>query len=115
MNKRQLIAAAARRSSLTQGHVRSALEAIVEVIAGALAEGDHVTVSGFGRFDAQQYPGRKLHRFDGKGHYQVASRRVPVFRSSLALRRRIRDEGSGNNTRRPDGHTPPNSSYEEKT
>ena len=35
MNKRQLIAAASRRSSLTQGQTREALEAILEVIAGA--------------------------------------------------------------------------------
>ena len=105
MNKRQLIAAAARRSLLTQGQVRGALEAVLAVIAGALAEGDHVTVSGFGRFDAQLYPGRKLHRFDGKGHYMVDSRRVPFFRSSLALRRRIREGGSGENTQRPDGQT----------
>ncbi len=67
MNKRQLIAAAARRSSLTQGQTREALEAILEVIAHALADGDHVTISGFGRFDVQQYAGRKLRRFDGAG------------------------------------------------
>ena len=113
MNKRQLIAAAARRSLLTQGQVRGALEAVLAVIAGALAEGDHVTVSGFGRFDAQQYPGRKLHRFDGKGHYQVASRRVPVFRSSLALRRRIKQAGSGESSGHPDGCTDPD--QKEKT
>ena len=90
MNKRQLIAAAARRSSLTQGQVRGALEAIQEVITRALADGDHVTISGFGRFDVQQYAGRKLRRFDGEGHYQVKDRRVPVFRSSELLRQRLR-------------------------
>ena len=90
MNKRQLIAAAARRSSLTQGQVRGALEAIQEVITRALADGDHVTISGFGRFDVQQYAGRKLRRFDGEGDYQVKDRRVPVFRSSELLRQRLR-------------------------
>ena len=90
MNKRQLIAAAARRSSLTQGQVRGALEAIQEVITRALADGDHVTISGFGRFDVQQYAGRKLRRFDGEGHYEVKDRQVPVFRSSKLLRQRMR-------------------------
>ena len=92
MNKRQLIAASARRSRLTQGETREALEAILEVIAGALAEGDHVTISGFGRFDLQQYAGRKLHRFDSPGHYDVEGRQVPVFRSSELLRRQLREE-----------------------
>jgi nucleoid DNA-binding protein len=94
VNKRQLIAAASRRSSLTQGQTRQALEAILEVIAGALAEGDHVTISGFGRFDLQQYAGRKLHRFDGPGHYRISNRRVPVFRSSELLRQRLRRRDS---------------------
>ena len=90
MNKRQLIAAAARQSSLTQGQVREALEAIQEVIARALADSDHVIISGLGRFDVQQYAGRKLRRFDGEGYYEVKDRRVPVFRSSKLLRRRLR-------------------------
>ena len=94
MNKRQLIAAAARQSSLTQGQVREALEAIQEVITRALADGEHVTISGFGRFDVQQYAGRKLRRFDGEGHYEVKDRRMPVFRSSKLLRQRLRRNDS---------------------
>lgn len=90
MNKCQLIAAASRRSSLTQRQTREALEAILEVIADVLAEGEPVTISGFGRFDVGRYAGRKLHRFDGPGHYLVDDRRVPVFRSSERLRQRLR-------------------------
>ena len=94
MNKRQLIAAAARRSSLTQILTREALEAILVVIARSLADDDHVTISSFGRFDVQQYAGRKLRRFDGAGHYEVEDRRVPVFRASRLLRRKLRRRGS---------------------
>jgi nucleoid DNA-binding protein len=94
VNKRQLIAAAARRSSLTQGQVREALEAIQEVIIRALADGDYVIISGFGRFDVQQYAGRKLRRFDGEGHYEVEDRWVPVFRSSKLLRQILRRDNS---------------------
>ena len=90
MNKRQLIAAAARRSSLTQGQVGEALAALLAVISEALAGGDRVTISGFGRFDVQRYRGRKLRCFDGQGHYEVPSRPVPIFRSSKRLRERVR-------------------------
>jgi DNA-binding protein HU-beta len=94
VNKRQLIAAAARRSSLTQVQTREALEAILMVIAQSLADGGHVTISGFGRFDVQQYAGRRLRRFNGEGHYEVEDRRVPVFRSSKLLRQRLRRKDS---------------------
>jgi integration host factor subunit beta len=92
MNRRQLVAAAARRTSLTQRQMREALDAVLETIAGALAAGDHVALSDLGRFQHQQYPGRRLRRFDGDGHYTVADRTVPVFKSSAALRRRLREE-----------------------
>ena len=92
MNKRQLITAAARRSSLTQGQVREALEAVLDVITEALRDGEHVTISGFGRFDVQGYPARTLQRFDGAGRYRVESRPVPVFRSSKLLRQKVRGE-----------------------
>jgi DNA-binding protein HU-beta len=92
MNKRQLIVAAAQRTSLTQRQTREALEAILEAISRALASGDHVTISRFGRFDTQHYPSRRLHCFDGRGQYIVAERRIPVFRSSKLLRHRLRRE-----------------------
>jgi len=90
MNKHQLIAAASRRSSLTQRQTREALDAILEVIADALVEGEPVSISGFGRFHLQRYAGRKLRRFDGPGQYEVESRRVPAFRASELLRQRLR-------------------------
>jgi nucleoid DNA-binding protein len=94
MNKRQLVAAAARRTSLTQRQMREALDAMLETIAEALAEGETVALSDFGRFQLQQYPGRRLRRFDGEGHYTVEDRPVPVFKSAAALRRQLREERS---------------------
>jgi nucleoid DNA-binding protein len=92
VNKRQLIAAAARRTSLTQRQVRLAVQATLETIAEALAGGEPVVLSDFGRFETQCYAGRRLRRFDGQGHFRVQARRVPVFKSSAALRRRLRGE-----------------------
>ena len=91
MNRQQVIAAAARRSSLTQRQVRRALQAIVETAAEALADGQPVVLPNFGRFDLQHYSGRTLRRFGEKGHYTVTERWVPVFRSAPALRCRVRE------------------------
>jgi nucleoid DNA-binding protein len=93
VNKRQLIAAAARRSSLTQRQMREAVEAVLETITEAMVDGDYVMLTGFGRFDTQPYAGRQLHRFDGVGQYTVEERQIPVFRSSKQLRRKLREEG----------------------
>ena len=92
MNKRQLVAAAARRTSLTQGQVRQALDAVLETIAEVLAEGGCVVLGDFGRFEVRRYPARRLRRFDGGGHYTAGDRPVPAFKSSAALRRRVREE-----------------------
>ena len=91
MNKRQLVDAAARQSNLTREQMREALEAILEAISEALAGDECVALSTFGRFETLTYPGRALRRFDGQGHYTVEGRRVPVFKSSAALRRRVRE------------------------
>jgi DNA-binding protein HU-beta len=91
MDRRQLIAAAARRSRLSREQVGQALDALLETLVVALAEGEIVALSSFGRFETQVYPARKLRRFDGAGHYTVTERRVPVFKSSAALRRRLRE------------------------
>jgi nucleoid DNA-binding protein len=92
MDRRGLVTAAARRSSLSREQMRDALDALLGTVAEALAGGETVAIASFGRFETQVYPGRKLRRFGGPGHYAVEERRVPVFRSSAVLRRRLREE-----------------------
>ena len=94
MNRQQLVAAAARRSSLTQRQVRRALQAIVETVAEALADGQPVVLPNFGRFDLQRYSGRTVPRFGEEGAYTVRERWVPIFRSAPALRRKVREKRS---------------------
>lgn len=91
MNKRELVAATARRTPLTQRQVCQALEALLETVAEALEAGDSVAIADFGRFQVQRYAGRQLRRFAGEGYYRVGERAVPVFKSSAALRRRLRE------------------------
>ena len=93
MDKRQLVTAAARRSSLSRAQMHDALDALLETISEALVAGETVALSAFGRFEVQEYPGRRLRRFGAPGHFVVEGRRVPVFRSSAALRRRLREDG----------------------
>jgi nucleoid DNA-binding protein len=92
MNKRQLTQAAARRCDLTTTQTAQVLDALLETIAEVLASGDYVALADFGRFEVQEYPARALSRFGKPGQFTVASRSVPVFKSSAVLRRRVRGE-----------------------
>ena len=94
MNRRQLIVAAARRSSLTQRQVRRALQAILDTVSETLSDGKPVVLPNFGRFDLQRYSGRTVRRFGEEGAYTVRERWVPIFRSAPALRRRVREKRS---------------------
>jgi nucleoid DNA-binding protein len=86
MDKRDLVAAAARRTTLTQTQTREALDAILATMAAALAAGDYVIFRDFGRFSTwqQQQP---VTGFDGN-HYHVDAPRV-AFGAAPALRRQL--------------------------
>jgi DNA-binding protein HU-beta len=90
MNKRQLVAAAARKTPLTRRQMAEALDALLETIAEVLESGDYVALSDFGHFSTQEYVGRSLSRFGKQGHYAVESRLIPIFKSSQVLRQRLR-------------------------
>lgn len=93
MNKRQLVTAAAKKTSLTYRQMDEALQALLEAVAEALEGGDYVALSDFGRLSVQEYVGRRLSRFGRQGHYAVESRLIPIFKSSQVLRRRLRRRG----------------------
>jgi nucleoid DNA-binding protein len=93
VHKRQLIAEVARRTSLTQAQVCEALGGIEEVIAETMAEGNCVTLVGFGRFEANEHRPRTVYGRDGKT-YHVEGRLVPSFRPYPSLRRRVQEQAA---------------------
>jgi len=89
MNKRELVAAAARRTGLTRAQTREALDAFLDAIAAALATGDDVVLRDLGRFSTwrQRQP---VTDFGGTRH-QVSAPRV-AFSASPTLRRRLDED-----------------------
>jgi DNA-binding protein HU-beta len=92
MNKRQLTEAVARRSNLTRQEAHIALEALVDVIAETLAGGDEVILKDFGRFGVHEVPPYTIRHVQTRRPQLVSGVRLPVFKSSAALRRRLRKE-----------------------
>jgi DNA-binding protein HU-beta len=91
MNKRELIAAAARQSGVTQVQTRETLEAILDVIAKTLTTGDQVTLAGFGRFEPKDYTGRPVRHPRTRETYETESRLLPSFHPYPMLKRRVRE------------------------
>ncbi len=89
MDKRELVAAAARRSGLTRTQTREALDAILATVAAALVAGDGITLRDFGRFSTWQR--RQTITTFGGGCHQVDTPQV-TFRASAVLRRRLGED-----------------------
>jgi len=59
LNKTELINAVAERSGLTKKAANDAVEAVLESITNALANGEKVTLVGFGTFEVRERAARK--------------------------------------------------------
>ena len=86
MTRSELCARVAARSSLSQADVAAALSALTSTIAAALAQGETVTVAGFGRFAARTRAGRQgCNPRTGEPNV-VSAAQVPSFKAAKALR-----------------------------
>jgi nucleoid DNA-binding protein len=92
MDKRQLVQTAARQSSLTKRQLGEAVDVIFAIIADALTNGDTVVLRDFGRFSTQVHPPYHIKQVGTGSPCLVESRPLPVFRSSAALRRKLKEE-----------------------
>lgn len=86
MNKTELIAAAAERSGLTKKDAEKALNAAIEAITAALAEGDKVQVSGFGIFEVKTREARMGRNPRTGEPMEIAASKTPSFKASKTLK-----------------------------
>jgi nucleoid DNA-binding protein len=89
MDKRRLVAAAARRCTLTRRQVDEALHAILETMAEAIAAGEPVVLRDLGRFSTWRRR-QRIRGFNGQVH-QVDEAQL-TFKASAAMRRRLKGE-----------------------
>jgi nucleoid DNA-binding protein len=103
MHKRQLVDEVARRSGpwgLTRREVCDALHGILDVITDEMAEGNAVTIAGFGRFEAKEHKCRRVVGLDGE-EYEVDSRLVPSFHPYDSLRQKVQGKVDERLARKP--------------
>lgn len=92
MNKAELIATLAEQEGMSKAAAGRAVETLIEAIQGAVAKGDDVTLTGFGRFVAKNTAARKGRNPSTGAEITIPAKRVPrfipgaTFRAAVAIK-----------------------------
>ena len=89
MNKTELIAAIAEKAELSKKDAEAALNASVEAISEALAQGDKIQLIGFGSFEVKERAARVAHNPKTKEEIKIPASKYPVFKAGKALKDRV--------------------------
>ena len=86
MNKTELIAAVAENAALSKKDAEKAVNAVVDAIKGALADGDKVQLVGFGTFEVRARGARTGKNPRTGEAIKIAASKVPAFKAGKALK-----------------------------
>lgn len=86
MNKTELIAAVAAQAGLTKAQAHKAVDAAVDVISGAMAQGDSVTLIGFGTFKVAERAERTGRNPQTGKEMTIAASKLPRFVAGKSLK-----------------------------
>ena len=86
MNKTDLIAITAENTGLTKKDTERVINAALDAITAAMAEGSKVQLSGFGAFDVKDREPRIGRNPHTKEAIEIPATNVPVFKASKALK-----------------------------
>ena len=86
MTKQELIAQIAERTGLTKAQAEKALNATTSTITDALAEGESVTLVGFGTFKIHRREARTGRNPQTGGAVQIPAGFVPKFSAGQGLK-----------------------------
>ena len=86
MNKAELINAVAEKAALSKKDTETAVNAVIDTIAAALAAGDKVQLVGFGAFEVKARAERIGRNPKTKESIKIPASKVPVFKPGKALK-----------------------------
>ncbi|HHY14559.1 MAG TPA: HU family DNA-binding protein [Firmicutes bacterium] len=89
MNKAELIASVAEKSSMTKKAASEAVEAVFATISETLAQEEKVTIVGFGTFEVRDRKARKGVNPATKEEIMIPATKVPAFRPGKSLREAV--------------------------
>lgn len=89
MTKKELVAAMAEKTELTKKDTELLLNALVEVVSEALANGDEVALSGFGKFEVRERAARTGRNPQTGETIEIAATKAPAFKAAKALKEAV--------------------------
>jgi len=89
MNKTELIECVADKANLTKTQMQDALIALLETITQVVADGDKVTLIGFGTFEPKVRSAREGRNPKTGEPVQIPAATVPTFSAGKAFREAV--------------------------
>ena len=86
MNKTELVAAIAAKAELSKKDAEKAINAVVDTISTALAEGEKIQLIGFGTFEVRAREARTGKNPRTGEAIEIAASKVPAFKAGRALK-----------------------------
>lgn len=86
MNKTELVAAVAAKAELSKKDAEAAVAAVVDAVTGALADGEKVSLVGFGTFEVKERAARTGLNPRTKEKIEIAASKAPAFKAGKALK-----------------------------
>lgn len=86
MNKTELAAAVAAKAELSKKDAEAAVSAVIEAITDALADGDKVSLIGFGTFDVKTRAARTGLNPRTKEKIEIPESKAPAFKAGKAFK-----------------------------
>lgn len=90
MNKTELVAAVAAKAELSKKDAEAAVNAVFDSVKDALAEGDKVSLIGFGTFSVKTRAARTGLNPRTKETIEIPESKVPAFKAGSALKDAVR-------------------------
>lgn len=86
MNKTELVAAVAAKSGISKKDADAAVAAVIDVIVDAIAEGDKVSLVGFGTFEQRTRNARVGCNPKTHENIEIPASKVPAFKAGKAFK-----------------------------
>jgi DNA-binding protein HU-beta len=88
MTKQDLVNEVAK-TGITKKQAAAAIDAMVDAVKGALADGDRVNLVGFGSFSVRQRAAREGRNPRTGKKLKIAAKKVPVFKPGKELKESV--------------------------
>ena len=89
MNKGQLIDAVAEKATVTKKEADAVISATLEAIMDAVAEGDKVTLVGFGSFEPRERKAREGRNPKTGDKMEIPATTVPAFSAGKLFKEKV--------------------------